>query len=147
MQPVGRTVGTVRVLVVDDSSLFRRAAGHVLVEAGFEVVGAAEDGATALRLAAELRPDVVLLDIQLPDQDGFQVAAQLRRAPDPPAVVLVSSRSRSDYGGMVERSSAQGFLDKADLSGPRLRELLTQDRPPATVLLGPEHVQHREHPP
>ena len=112
------------VLIVDDHELFRRAARHVLVAAGFDVVGEAEDGATALRLATDLRPDVVLLDVQLPDLDGFEVAEQLRRAERPPAVVFVSSRSRSDYGGMVERSGARGFLDKADLSGPRLRELL-----------------------
>ena len=113
-----------RVLVVDDSELFRRAARHVLAEAGFDVVADAVDGAAALRLTAQLRPDVVLLDIQLPDADGFQVAAELRRAAEPPAIVFVSSRSRSDYGGMVERSGVRGFLDKAELSGERLRELL-----------------------
>jgi DNA-binding NarL/FixJ family response regulator len=124
VQPVEPIDSPVRVLVVDDSGLFRRAARHVLVEAGFEVVGDAEDAAAALRLATELLPDVVLLDIQLPDRDGFQVAADLRRRPNPPAIVFVSSRSRSDYGGMVERSGVRGFLDKADLSGPRLRALL-----------------------
>jgi DNA-binding NarL/FixJ family response regulator len=113
-----------RVLLVDDSGLFRRVARQVLAAAGFDVVGDAGDGSSALRLAAELSPDVVLLDVQLPDLDGFGVAAQLRLATHPPAVVFISSRSRSDYGGMVERSGVRGFLDKADLSGPKLRELL-----------------------
>jgi DNA-binding NarL/FixJ family response regulator len=113
-----------RVLIVDDSGLFRRAARHVLAAAGFDVVGDAADGSSALRLVAELRPDIVLLDVQLPDLDGFDVAARLCRGADPPAIVFVSSRSRSDYGGMVERSGVCGFLDKTDLSGPRLRELL-----------------------
>jgi DNA-binding NarL/FixJ family response regulator len=110
------------VLIVDDHELFRQAAREVLVESGFDVVADAVDGAAALRLAGELRPDVVLLDVQLPDLDGFQVAAELSRADRSPIVVLVSSRPRSDYGGLVERSTARGFIDKAQLSGPRLRE-------------------------
>jgi DNA-binding NarL/FixJ family response regulator len=113
-----------RVLIADDHELFRHAARQVLVASGFDVLPDAVDGATAVRLARELCPDVVLLDVQLPDVDGFQVAAQLSRERRPPAVVLVSSRSRSDYGGLVERSGARGFIAKADLSGPRLREEL-----------------------
>jgi DNA-binding NarL/FixJ family response regulator len=113
-----------RVLIVDDHDLFRRAAAKVLTAAGFEVVADTGDGAGALRLARELRPDVVLLDVQLPDTDGFQVALELSRDQAAPAVVLVSSRSRSDYGGLVERSGVRGFIDKAELSGPRLRQEL-----------------------
>ena len=113
-----------RVLIVDDHELFRHAARRVLLASGFDVVPDAVDGAGAIRLAAELVPDVVLLDIQLPDVDGFQVARELARGPRPPMVVLVSSRSRSDYGGLVERSGVRGFIDKADLSGARLRQEL-----------------------
>jgi DNA-binding NarL/FixJ family response regulator len=67
---------------------------------------------------------VVLLDVQLPDSDGFDVARELSRGQPPPAVVLVSSRPRSDYGRLVERSGVRGFIDKAELSGPRLRQEL-----------------------
>jgi DNA-binding NarL/FixJ family response regulator len=116
-----------RVLIVDDHELFREAARRVLTASGFDVVAGAADGAGALRLARELSPDVVLLDVQLPDTDGFQVARELARDRTPPAVVLVSSRSRSDYGGLVERSGVRGFIDKAELSGPRLRAELESD--------------------
>ncbi|HST67374.1 MAG TPA: response regulator transcription factor [Mycobacteriales bacterium] len=113
-----------RVLIVDDHDVFRETARRVLAASGFDVVAGAADGAEAVRLARQLQPDVVLLDVQLPDTDGFQVARELSRDRPPPAVVLVSSRSRSDYGGLVERSGVRGFIDKADLSGPRLREAL-----------------------
>jgi DNA-binding NarL/FixJ family response regulator len=113
-----------RVLIVDDHELFRDAARRVLVASGFDVVPDAVDGAGALRLAHELRPDVVLLDVGLSDADGFEVARTLSRAPQAPLVVLVSGRSRSDYGGLVERSGACGFIEKTDLSGPRLRQEL-----------------------
>ena len=76
--------------------------------------------AAALRLARELRPDVVLVDVQLPDSDGFALARELIAGPGAPAVVLVSGRPRSDYGRLVERSGALGFIDKAEFSGPRL---------------------------
>ena len=113
-----------RVLIVDDHAPFRDAAGRVLSAAGFEVVAGAPDAAAALRLALELGPDVVLVDVQLPDSDGFALARQLTARPGAPAVVLVSGRPRSDYGRLVERSGARGFIDKAELSGPRLRALL-----------------------
>lgn len=122
---VGRSL---RVLVVDDHAPFRRTARQILEQAGFEVVGEATDGAQALDLALALRPDGVLLDVQLPDTDGFQVAAELRRRPDPPVVVLVSSRSRSDYGPLIERSGAAGFLAKGELDGTALRALVSPSR-------------------
>jgi len=113
-----------RVLIVDDHELFRAAARRVLIASGFDVVPDAVDGAAAVRLVAELHPDVVLLDVQLPDADGFEVARELARGQRPPTVVLVSSRSKSDYGGLVERSGVSGFIGKADLSGQRLRQEL-----------------------
>jgi DNA-binding NarL/FixJ family response regulator len=113
-----------RVLVVDDHPSFRRCARSLLETEGFEVVGEAEDGAAALALADELEPELVLLDVQLPDSDGFEVAARLLERRPGLAIVLVSSRDRSDYGSLVERSGARGFVSKAELSGAVLERLL-----------------------
>jgi DNA-binding NarL/FixJ family response regulator len=117
--------GVTSVLIVDDHPSFRASARALLEAEGFEVVGEAEDGAAALRAAKELRPDVVLLDVQLPDTDGFDVAARLTRgAGDPPAVVLTSSRDGSDFGPLVKYSGARGFVPKAELSAAVLATLL-----------------------
>jgi DNA-binding NarL/FixJ family response regulator len=113
-----------RVLVVDDHPSFRRCARALLTTEGFEVVGEAADGASAVALAAELAPDLVLLDVQLPDADGFDVASRLlEREPELP-IVLVSSRERAAYGPLIEASGARGFVSKADLTGAALEELL-----------------------
>jgi DNA-binding NarL/FixJ family response regulator len=113
-----------RVLVVDDHPSFRRCARRLLTEEGFEVVGEAEDGATALALADELAPDLVLLDIQLPDVDGFEVASRLLELEPGLPIVLVSSRDHDAYGARIEASGARGFVAKADLSGAALERLL-----------------------
>jgi CheY-like chemotaxis protein len=115
--------GGVNVLIVDDHPSFRANARALLEAEGFAVVGEAEDGASALRAAAELSPDLVLLDVQLPDLDGFEVAGRLT-ADGGPVVVLVSSRDGSDFGSLVERSGARGFIPKAELSGAALSALL-----------------------
>jgi DNA-binding NarL/FixJ family response regulator len=113
------------VLIVDDHPSFR-ATAHALLEAeGFDVVGEAEDGASALEAARRLRPDVVLLDVQLPDIDGFEVASRLSADGGGPRVVLVSSRDGSDFGPLVERSGAAGFIPKAELSGAAVTHLLS----------------------
>jgi len=112
------------VLIVDDHPSFRASARVLLESEGFEVVGEAVDGASALSEAFRLRPQVVLLDVQLPDIDGFDVAAQITGKPGSPAVILVSSRDSSDFGPLVSRSGARGFVPKAELSGERLQELL-----------------------
>jgi DNA-binding NarL/FixJ family response regulator len=114
-----------RVLVVDDHASFRRSASELLIAEGFDVVGEAADGASALALAAELTPEVVLLDIQLPDLDGLAVAERLLAAHPRLEVVLVSSRDRSTYGPRIEASGARGFIAKGDLSGAALEGLLT----------------------
>ena len=119
-----------RVLIVDDHAPFRSIAREVLTADGFLVVGEAVDGAEAIRACGELRPDLVLLDVQLPDIDGFAVAAILTTRIDPPAVVLVSSRSRSDYGSRMEDCRACGYIAKAELSGYAVRRLLPQNRVP-----------------
>jgi DNA-binding NarL/FixJ family response regulator len=112
------------LLLVDDHEDFRRAARRMLESAGFEVVGEAADGHEALTLANELRPDVVLLDVQLPDLDGLEVAERIDAWQDGPDVVLISSREASVYGARLARSSARGFLSKAQLSGDALTAML-----------------------
>ena len=92
-------------LVVDDHPTFRRTARTLLESEGFEVVGEAVDGASAIEAAASLQPDVVLLDVYLPDMEGFEVAT-LAGNGTPPAVILTSSREASDFGPLVERSGA-----------------------------------------
>ena len=97
----------------------------MLLEAeGYEVVGEAEDGQAALRAVQELHPDIVLLDVQLPDIDGIEVAGRLKACPGGgPAVVLTSSRDASDYPPHFENCGARGFIAKAELSGDALAML------------------------
>lgn len=113
-----------RVLVVDDHAGFRRCATALLTAEGFEVVGEAGNGAAALALADQLEPELVVLDIQLPDIDGFEVAARLLARDRELKIVLVSSRDRSAYGTAIETSGAVGFIWKAELSGAALEGFL-----------------------
>jgi DNA-binding NarL/FixJ family response regulator len=113
------------VLVVDDHPSFRASARAVLESEGFEVVGEAADGASALEAIAKLHPQVILLDVQLPDMTGFDVCAALeRRNGSAPIVILVSSRDVGDYGDLVTASGARGFVPKAELSGEAVSALL-----------------------
>ena len=112
------------VLIVDDHPSFRLTARALLEAEGFDVVGEAEDGETALEEAARLHPEVVLLDVQLPGIDGFEVAARLTSNGSSPAVVLTSSRDATEFSGLVERSGARGFVPKAELSAAALTALL-----------------------
>ena len=112
------------VLIVDDHPGFRARARALLVAAGYEVVGEAPDGESGVSVARDLSPDVVLLDVQLPDITGFEVVRRLRGEPDPPAVVLISSRDASDYGSRIGRSGALGFVSKSELSARTLRSVL-----------------------
>jgi two-component system response regulator EvgA len=96
----------------------------MLVAEGVVVVGEAVDGEEALRVAAELAPTLVLLDVQLPGIDGFEVASKLTAGGHGPDVVLVSSRDGSDFGPLVAQSGARGFVPKDELSGERLAALL-----------------------
>jgi DNA-binding NarL/FixJ family response regulator len=116
------------LLIVDDHPGFRSLARKLLEAGGFQVVGEAADGLAAVAIARELRPDVVLLDIQLPDIDGFEVTARLSDGEAGPVVVLTSTRDRADYGERVERCGARGFIPKAELSGPALRACVGGDR-------------------
>ena len=110
-----------RVLIVDDHATFRSIARRLLEAAGFHVVGEAATGGEVAEAVGRLLPDVVLLDVGLPDVDGFRV---LRDLPTSVVVVLVSSRARTDYGRRVAASGARGFIAKAELSGEALRSLL-----------------------
>jgi DNA-binding NarL/FixJ family response regulator len=116
--------GMTTVLIVDDHATFRASARLLLECEGFEVVGEAEDGGTAIAQTSALAPDVVLLDVQLPDINGFEVASRVTGSASAPAVILISSRDGSDFGPLIEASGARGFVPKADLSGETLRALL-----------------------
>jgi DNA-binding NarL/FixJ family response regulator len=113
-----------RVLVVDDHPSFRSCVRALLTSEGFDVVGEADDGESALALAAELSPDLVLLDIQLPDISGFEVVSRLHEKNPELEIVLVSSRDQDAYGSALGASGARGFITKGDLSGPALARLL-----------------------
>lgn len=112
------------VLIVDDHPSFRFSARLLLEAEGYDVVGEAPDGESALAAVRRLRPDWVLLDVRLPDINGFEVAARLSAEGEGPAVVLTSSHDSSDFGSLVARSGARGFVAKSELSGPRLDALL-----------------------
>ena len=112
------------VLIVDDHAGFRSFARALLEAEGFAVVGEATDGASALALTRTLDPELVLLDVALPDMDGFAVCeALLEDGRRGPAVILTSSRDVSSYRRRLERSRARGFIPKSELSGPTLAEL------------------------
>ena len=114
------------VLVVDDHPSFRRFARRLLEEAGYVVVGDAEDGASAMAAVSALRPDVVLLDVLLPDMTGFEVAKELAAGPERPVVVLTSSRSASEFGSLVRSEHAKGFISKRDLTLAALAALVSE---------------------
>jgi DNA-binding NarL/FixJ family response regulator len=114
----------VSILIVDDHPAFRRSARRLLEGEGFDVVGEAVDGASAVRAVDEAAPDVVLLDIALPDSSGFDVAARL--AGGPSKVVLTSSRAQNDLGRRLRDSHALGFIPKDRLSGEAIRALLEE---------------------
>jgi len=112
------------VLIVDDNERFRSRARRWLEGDAFAVVAEAADGKSALEAAREHRPEVVLLDIELPDMGGLTVSSRLVREPDPPAVVLTSTHDAADYGARAADCGARGFLPKAELSAEALAALL-----------------------
>jgi DNA-binding NarL/FixJ family response regulator len=112
------------LLIVDDHQEFRREARALLEAEGLLVVGEAADGRSALHQTAALQPDVVLLDIGLPDLDGFEIAARLASHRPAPGIVLISSRDAATYGGRIAGSPAAGFLRKDDLSAAAIEALV-----------------------
>ena len=114
------------ILIVDDHRGFRRQVRLLLEAEGFSVLGEATDGATAIELARALRPDIVLLDIGLPDMDGFEVARTIRREGLATDVVLTSSREATEYGPRLDAADASGFIPKDELSGAAIRALRSE---------------------
>ena len=112
------------LLIVDDHSDFRSFMRTMLDAEGFDVAGEAADGESALAEVDRLHPDIVLLDVQLPGIDGFEVARRLAERPNGPKVVLTSTREARDFGGRLKESPVVGFLPKTDLSGPALASML-----------------------
>ena len=118
----------VSCLIVDDSQEFLRAARDLLEREGISVVGVASTGAQARRGCLELRPDVALVDIDLGEENGFDVARELagREDAEPPRVILISAYSGDDFADMIADSPALAFLPKAGLSGAAIRGILTR---------------------
>ena len=114
------------VLIVDDNARFRVRARRLLEASGYTVVAEAPDGAAALEAAGRLQPDVVQLDLVLPDMSGLSVAEHLARGPDPPAVVLTSTHDAADFGERIGRCGARGFVPKGELSAEALSGLLPE---------------------
>jgi DNA-binding NarL/FixJ family response regulator len=112
------------VLIVDDHGPFRSFARALLDASGFDVIGEAADGASAVEAFRRLGPEVVLLDVQLPDLDGFAVAERLAREQNCPKVVLISTREASAYRRRLQSAAACGFIPKSELSGETLAAIL-----------------------
>jgi DNA-binding NarL/FixJ family response regulator len=107
------------VLIVDDDAQFRRVAAELLADRGYRVVGEAGNAAYGLALAEELRPDAVLVDVNLPDSDGPSVATRLS-ANGAPRVLLTSADADATTDRVVRGSGASGFVPKADLTSVAL---------------------------
>jgi CheY-like chemotaxis protein len=114
----------VRCVIVDDNSLFLGGAVDLLTREGLDVVGVASGSAEAIRLVTELRPDVTLVDVDLGDEDGFELAQRLDAIPGGPKVILVSTHAEQDLELLIERSPALGFIAKTHLSAQAIRETL-----------------------
>ena len=112
------------VLIVDDHAGFRASVRRVLEAGGYSVIAEAADGSSGVAAATESQPDVALVDVQLPDFDGFEVVRRLQESGEAPEIVLTSSHERADLGSLVENSGARGFVSKADLSAAALEALL-----------------------
>jgi len=115
---------SVRILIVDDHSGFRSLARRLLEAGGYQVVGEAADGVSAVSAAGALQPALVLLDIQLPDCDGFEVARQLNEHCPGSHIVLISSRDARDYGRRLRQHGVRGFISKGELSVAALNRVV-----------------------
>jgi len=114
------------ILIVDDHPSFLAVARFLLETEGFDVVGVAIDGESAVRETVRSSPQFVLLDVSLPDMDGFEVASRLRAAGVSSTIVFTSSRDRAEFGSLVTDSGGSGFITKAELSGDALRAFMAR---------------------
>lgn len=115
---------SVRVLIVDDQTPFREASRMVVeMTDGFDVVGEAVNGLAALALVADLEPDLVLMDVQMPGIDGIETTRRISSLPDPPAVLVMSTHESQDYVGMAVAAGAVGFIPKSQFSFDMLAEM------------------------
>ena len=115
-----------RCIIVDDTSLFLEGAVDLLTREGLDVVGVASDGAEALRLVAALGPDVTLVDVDLGDEDGFELARRLQAIPGAANVILVSTHAEEDLAQLLDGSPALGFIPKTRLSAQAIRDTLAR---------------------
>ena len=114
-----------RCLIVDDNASFLEAAAHILQREGLTVVGAASSIADALTTARELRPDVILVDIMLGQESGFDLARRLAEADvGDPSVILISTHAEADFEDLIEETPAAGFMPKSQLSASMIRRLV-----------------------
>jgi DNA-binding NarL/FixJ family response regulator len=118
------------VLLVDDHAGFRAEARAMLEADDYAVIGEAATGAAALSEATRLRPDIVLLDVGLPDGSGIDLVGPIRSVTPGTIVILISSRRASDYGDRLAQSTADAFLDKAALTPDALHDVLARRGPP-----------------
>jgi DNA-binding NarL/FixJ family response regulator len=115
---------SLRCLIVDDNSLFLEGAVDLLTREGLDVVGVASDSTGAIRLATQLQPDVTLIDIDLGDEDGFELAQRLHAISGASKVILVSTHAEEDLFHLIAASPALGFVPKTRLSAQAIRDLL-----------------------
>jgi CheY-like chemotaxis protein len=120
-----------RIVIVDDDPSFLAMVRLLLEADGFVVVGEALNGLDGVAAAVELEPDIVLVDVNLPDIDGFEVVERLADGEGAPPIVLTSSRSAGDFGKLIETSRARAFITKADITGEALAGFLDERAPTA----------------
>ena len=120
-------IASMDVVIADDHPQFRSATRLMLESAGYDVIGEASDAEEAVAECHRLHPDLLILDVQLPDYDGFAVADELSHDTDAPTIVLVSNREASDYGTLIDDAKIAGFISKIDFSEPALRALIGED--------------------
>jgi DNA-binding NarL/FixJ family response regulator len=120
-----------RIVIIDDDPAFLATVRLLLEAEGFVVAGEALNGLDGVAATGELAPDLVLVDVNLPDIDGFEVVERIAGEEGSPPVVLTSIRSAHDFGNLVERSRARGFITKADITGEALTEFLEGRAAPA----------------